>query len=165
MKTPNQSNSEAATFGARFLSPADRANATHDLAARPADAVPILQALVDGSAVNHYGICYSRLGIDDCVLVTIQMLGAVADSLAPYVRSKLAGRHPYAAAALGALSSSEENIDSLVAALSCGHAELEYHAATALQDLGALEHQKVTRAKQESDHVRRVIEFAARRAK
>jgi hypothetical protein len=117
---------------------------------------------VDGSAVNPYGISYNRLGIDDCVLVTIKMLGPIADSLAPYVRTKLLERHPYAAPALGSLSPSEENIDALVTSLSCGHAELEYHAATALRDVGALDHPSVKRAELQSDHVRRVIECVTR---
>src|SRR5688572_29615735 len=135
----SQGSRNASTFGERFLSPADRSVATHDLAAHRAEAIPILHALVDGSAVNQHGISYNRLGIDDCVLVTIKMLGPVADSLAPYVRSQLAEGHPYAAGALGVLSPSEENIDALVAALSCGHAELEYHAATALRNWGVLD--------------------------
>ena len=139
MKTPEQDNLDAATFGERFLSPEDRPNATLDLAARGADAVAILQALVDGRAVNQRGICYNRLGIDDCVLVTIRMLGPVADSLASYVRSKLAEGHPYAASSLGALSPSEENIEALVAVLSSGRADLEFEAAAALRSWGAIE--------------------------
>jgi hypothetical protein len=65
-----------------FLSPKDRAQATHDLARRGQEAVPILRSILDGTAKNEFRVPYRDLGMPvDCALVTIKLLGAVAQAV------------------------------------------------------------------------------------
>jgi hypothetical protein len=128
----------------RFLVPSDRAQATHELAARGALAVPLLQALFSGQATNQNGVAYPQLGMPlDCGLVAASHLGQLARPLEPYLREELIKGHPYAAQALGSLGTLEnESILGLAAALQ-GNVLLAFEAANALARCHALAHPAV----------------------
>lgn len=92
------------SFPEAFLTPSKRSWATNELASYGERAVPILRAILDGSAVNQYGVAYRRLGMPvDCVLVTVRMLGPTANSLRELVQAEVDAGHPYAEEALRAL--------------------------------------------------------------
>lgn len=91
-------------FPEAFLIPSKRGWATNELASYGERAVPLLRAILDGSAVNQYGVPYRRLGMPvDCALVTVKMLGPTAGSLRELVQAEVGASHPYAEAALRAL--------------------------------------------------------------
>jgi hypothetical protein len=95
-------------FCRAFLRASDRSRATHELAARGSEAVPILRSILNGEAKNEWGIAYRRLGMPvDCSLVTIKRLGAVASPLEDLVRAEIAAGHPYAEDALRAILGDE----------------------------------------------------------
>ncbi len=58
----------------RFLSPAERHIATHNLASLGTDALPILESLFSGSAKNQFGVPYSQIGTIDCALIVVGLL-------------------------------------------------------------------------------------------
>jgi hypothetical protein len=92
-------------FPEAFLTPRERAKATHELASYGEAALPLLRAILDGSAINENGVPYRRLGMPiDCALVTIRMLGKIAFSLQDLVQAEIKAGHPYAHDALTALS-------------------------------------------------------------
>jgi hypothetical protein len=70
----------------RFLSPAERHIATHELASLEKKALPILESLFNGSAKNEFGVPYNKIGATSCGYVTIKLLGAIAKPLEVYVR-------------------------------------------------------------------------------
>ncbi|SNR68548.1 hypothetical protein SAMN05192560_0473 [Methylobacillus rhizosphaerae] len=131
----------------RFLLPAQRAEATAELAARGAAALPVLTALFDGSARNSYGMPYRDLGMPLlCGLVAARRLGTIAQPLEPFICAALRARHHYAAEALGALGSlSEDSIIALANALQ-DNALLAYESALALSLCGATGHPAVMEA-------------------
>ena len=91
-------------FPEAFLTPSKRGWATNELASYGEGAVPLLRAILDGSAVNRYGVQYRRLGMPvDCALVTVRMLGPTAISLRELIQAELVAGHPYADEALRAL--------------------------------------------------------------
>ncbi|HVH36302.1 MAG TPA: hypothetical protein VM847_19550 [Tahibacter sp.] len=91
-----------------FLSPANRARATHELAAHGAAALPVLQSILSGEARNEFGIAYRRLGMPvDCALVTIQLLRTTARPLEDLVRAEVAAGHRYAEDALRAIMAAD----------------------------------------------------------
>lgn len=92
-------------FPEAFLTLGTRAKATHELASYREAAMPLLRAILDGTAVNENGVPYRRLGVPiDCALVTIRMLGKIAFPLQGLVQAEVKRGHPYARAALTALS-------------------------------------------------------------
>ena len=92
-------------FCQAFLSPADRGWATNELSTHGASAIPILRSILDGEAVNQYGVPYRRLGMPvDCALVTIKLIGKSARPLEDLVRAELEAGHPYAFDALQAIT-------------------------------------------------------------
>ncbi|MES2018038.1 MAG: hypothetical protein V4484_16240 [Pseudomonadota bacterium] len=103
-----------------FQNPMDRARATHELAQFGELALPLLQAILNGSARNEFGVPYRNLGMPiDCALVTIQLLGFLAAHLEALVRVELANGHPYAESALAAIVAQPgSRLDSLHAARS-----------------------------------------------
>lgn len=91
-------------FPEAFLTPSKRGWATNELASYGEDAVPLLRAILDGSAVNGNGVPYRRLGMPfDCALVTVRMLGHTASSLRELIQEEVVAGHPYAEDALRAL--------------------------------------------------------------
>jgi hypothetical protein len=95
---------DADKFVRAFLSPKDRAEATHELASHKQEALPVLQSILDGTAKNEFRVPYRDLGMPvDCALVTIKLLGTVAKPLESLVRREPAAGHPYAADALSAI--------------------------------------------------------------
>jgi hypothetical protein len=91
-------------FPEAFLTPSKRGWATNELTSYGRGAVPLLRAILDGSAVNRNGVPYRRLGMPvDCALVTVKMLGPAANSLRKLVQAEVDAGHPYAEAALRAL--------------------------------------------------------------
>jgi hypothetical protein len=98
------SESEAQRLIEAFLNPAERALATHELAAYGANSVPVLRSVFDGSAKNKFGVSYCKLGMPiDCALVVVSLLGQTAAPLKEFVQQQLAAGHPYAENALLAL--------------------------------------------------------------
>ena len=52
--------------------------------------MPLLRAILDGSAVNGNGVPYRRLGLPvDCALVTVRMLGIQPSHYGNSFRQKL----------------------------------------------------------------------------
>lgn len=101
---PNTDPVIADQFCRSFLRPADRALATHELAALGSAALPVLRAIFSGEARNDDGIPYRQLGMPvECSLVAIKLLGATARPLEPFVRAELASGHAYAEDALRAI--------------------------------------------------------------
>ncbi len=99
---------EGKKFFERFLSPAERGKATHDLAALGLAALPILESLFSGSAKNQFGVSYSQIGTIDCGLLVIGMLGAKAKPFERYVREWVEKGSPYAIQAMGKIGDIEE---------------------------------------------------------
>lgn len=92
----------------RFLSPADRHLATHDLAKRRDDAIPVLTALFDGRAKNRFGVSYRSIGALGCGYVTIGLMGEGAKPLEHFVREGIDSDIVYAIEAAGRLGSLEK---------------------------------------------------------
>lgn len=92
----------------RFLSPAERIVATHELAALGEHAIPILESLFDGSAKNASDIPYRKIGALGCGYVAVRILGPLANELESYVREGIQQDDPYAIEAAGALSVIEQ---------------------------------------------------------
>ena len=117
----------------RFLQPESCAAATVELADRGELAVPVLEALFNGTAKNRYGIPYRQLGVPlDCALVAAGRLGSLARPLEPFLRAELRGSHPYAAQALGSLGALEEDTVVALAEALCGDILIAAEAAAAL---------------------------------
>ena len=147
----------------RFLNPGDRAAATVELASRGEQAMPILQGLFDGTTVNRYGVPYRRLGTPlDCGLVAAARLGPLARPLEPFLRAALREGHAYAADALGALETLEdESIAALADALSV--AWTADSAAAALARCKASEHPSLRAAIDSSEDAAKAWSWATRR--
>src|SRR5581483_5480661 len=91
-----------------FLSPKDRARATHELASHSREALPLLRGILDGTEKNDWEVPYRQLGMPvDCALVTVRLLGATAKPLEELVRRELSAGQPYAADALAAILCSQ----------------------------------------------------------
>jgi HEAT repeat protein len=135
------------SFFERFLSPAERAKATCELASMGKDALPILKALFDGEAVNKWGVRYRDLGMPlDCSLVAAQRLGPEAKSLERFLRDAVLSGHRYAPAALSALGILEEaSIAALSKSLSSEDLLFSIEAAWALYIAGLTNHPSVVR--------------------
>jgi len=102
----------------RFLSPAERVAATHELAVLGEQAIPILESLFDGSAKNVFGIPYRKIGALGCGFVTVGILSPLANALEGYVREGIEQDDSYAIEAVGALSEiGQETAFSLARAL------------------------------------------------
>jgi len=87
----------------KFLSQEHRGYATNDLAKKGAEALRVLEALFDGSAVNDSGVPYSETAACRCGYVTARMLGEVAKPLEKYIRLGIEMDDTYAIEAAGAL--------------------------------------------------------------
>lgn len=148
----------------RFLQPGDRGPATADLAGRGASALPILQSLFDGTAVNRYGVAYRRLGPPlDCALVVAGQLGPLARPLEPFLRAELRSGHPYAAQTLGALCVlDEDSVVALAEAIGGTDIMMAMEAAASLVRCGALEHPAVKAAVDASATAAKVLRAAMR---
>jgi hypothetical protein len=135
------------SFFERFLSPAERAKATCELASMGKDALPILKALFDGEAVNKWGVRYRDLGMPlACSLVVARKLGPEAKSLERFLRDAVLSGHMYALAALGALGTFEEaSIAALSGSLSSEDFLFSIEAAEALHIAGLTNHPSVVR--------------------
>jgi hypothetical protein len=95
-----------------FLTPADRAWATHELAALGAAAIPVLRSILSGEAKNEFGIAYRCLGMPvDCALATIQLLRTTARPLEDFIRAEMAAGHRYAEDALRAIMAADPPSD------------------------------------------------------
>jgi hypothetical protein len=135
------------SFFDRFLSPAERAKATYELASMGKDALPILKALFDGKAVNKWGVRYRDLGMPlDCSLVVARKMGYEAKPLERFLRDAVLSGHMYAPAALGALGSLEEaSIAALSRSLSSEDLLFSIEAVGALHIAGLTNHPSVVR--------------------
>lgn len=132
----------------RFLSPVDRAKATHELVSLGKSALPVLTSLFDGSAKNKFGVPYRSIGAIDGGYVAMGMLGIKAKSLEIYVRQGIRERHAAAIDAAGRLLHIEEatavalaevlnqppygNVDAAQALIRCG----EHRSPAVLKTLG-----------------------------
>ena len=131
----------------RFLSESDRSRAVAELANRGALALPTLEALFDGSAVNRHGVPYRKLGSPlDCGLVTAAHLGPIARPLERLLRAELRSGHVYAAPALGALGLLDEDSIVELSGVLSGDLLLSSEAAAALVKCGNREHPAVKAA-------------------
>lgn len=91
-------------FLTAFQTPAERAKATHALAARGAAALSLLRSILDGTSKNEWGVAHRNIGIVvDCALMTIGFLGPIAKPLEELVRSEAEAGHLYAEQALAAI--------------------------------------------------------------
>ena len=89
----------------RFLDPGDRAKAVCELEELGYEAIPILEAILNGSAKNKFGVSYNKLGMPvECSLVVIQRLGKIAKGLEPFVEHWSEQGHTYAQDALSAIN-------------------------------------------------------------
>ena len=87
----------------RFLLPAERHIATHELASLEKEALPILESLFNGSAKNKFGVPYNKIGATSCGYVAVKLLGAIAKPLEVYVRAGIEKDDNYAIEAAGYL--------------------------------------------------------------
>lgn len=91
----------------KLLTPGD-CYVTTALAKLGVDAVPILEALFDGSAKNEWGHSYRNIGALGSGYVTAKLLGEVAKPLERYLREGVDKDHSYAIEALGRIGSLED---------------------------------------------------------
>ena len=147
-------------FFERFLTPKERARATSELASRGADALPVLEALFSGQAKNERGVPYLSLWMAvDCGLVAAARLGALAKPLEAHLRAALRQGHHYAAPALGALGSlDEESIVALARALDDGKIDMAFESAFALIRCDALQHASVKQIVSKSSGAGKTLE-------
>jgi hypothetical protein len=147
----------------RSLSSKDRPGIAQEIASRGEAALPLLQALFDGTATNRYGIAYRLLGPPlDCAIHAAGELGPLSRPLEPFLRDAVRNGNAYAPAALGALGALEsETVGVLARALASNDANLGCEAAAALIRCGFGEHPEVQRAADASPMSRRVFDVAA----
>lgn len=141
-----------------FLQPGERGYATHKLANLGIDAIPILELLFSGEAKNRWGVSYSKLGTPlDCGLVTVQLLGAIAKPLEPFIRAYLQSGYLYAAPALGAIGQIDEA--SIIELADCLEKETNFatEAAYALCCCGVEEHEAVTKVVKSSPSASQIL--------
>lgn len=132
----------------RLMSPTTMMDAEAELLSRGAECVPVIAAILDGSATNQFGVPYGRLGLPRrCAQEMASRLGSVAKPLEYLLAQDVADGHFPAAMALGRLGSLEKssvaalaaNIgsddwdlasESAIALVRCGHVDTARAAAT-----------------------------------
>lgn len=128
-------------------------DAEQELVAMGADAVPILEAIFSGRAMNEFGVPYRQLGLPlNCALETARRLGPVAKPLEGHIREELKRGVYYAAAmAMRALAPLEdESVVALASAVGNENLDLSLEAALTLLQLGHSTHVAVQRRLAES---------------
>ncbi len=153
-----------------FLHPTRRSIATHELASRGADAIPMLESLFTGEARNAFGRSYREIGALECGLVTARLLGPLAKPLENHLRSALRVNPRYASAALGALGTlDDESIVELtrcVAAVDAPNCDISavLEAAAALCRCNARNHARVAVVAASSSGARWALDQASKSA-
>jgi hypothetical protein len=126
------------------------------------NAIPLLEALLNGEAKNDFGVPYRNLGLPlRCGLEAIIRLGEVAKPLEALLAAELAKGQAVAATALGSLRSlNQASIDVLANSLD-GDLDLAYEAATALVHCNEADNELVLSKISESKHASSLL-FKAR---
>lgn len=121
------------SFFEQFLSPMTMVEAERSLIQMGKNAIPLLEALLNGDAKNDFGVPYRDLGLPlRCGLEVMVRLGQVAKPLEPAIAKELANGNPAAAMALGSLGSLEPASIAILANSLEGNTELSYESAAAL---------------------------------
>ncbi len=140
-----------------FLQPSERYKATRELAQLGTEALPILESLFSGEALNQFNTPYNRLGTPlECSLVVVKMLGEVAAPFESVVRGYASKGHLYAISALGHLGNIREESVSVLIDLVLKYPGSE--AASALIKSGNQNHPQVKIRISESCEFKAAIE-------
>ncbi|MCV2366462.1 hypothetical protein LNV23_23815 [Paucibacter sp. DJ1R-11] len=144
-----------------FLQPATRARATTELAARGAEAIPVLRSLFSGEAKNAFGVPYIKLGTPlDCALVAAGRMGPLSKPLEPYIRDALSIGCNYAAHALASIGTLEEATISALATQLKNPLLISTDSAVTLAHCGQLNHPSVIEAVKSSLQAERAVAAA-----
>jgi hypothetical protein len=145
----------------QWLSTSTMVAAEQDLVSQGDTAIPILQALLDGSAKNGYGVPYRALGLPlRCALEVAARLGPKAKPLEPLLVMDLEAGNAAAAAALGQIGqASDQAIERLARSMVSAQPvdfNLPFEAARALMRLDVATHPAVMGVPSTSDKARAV---------